>query len=158
MRKELARQSVACAGNEPTIRHQSCCRKTGGWWAPCCGNDHHRLTVEQSAHDSDFGQRNLLLGHMPPENSPPHHLPLSGRSGRPPAVPQTFFSAPWCKEALVARQPGVSLLQCGNASHGVATTLRGFSCQLAPHPEAMVRRCTRGRIFAVFVDFIGYCS
>ena len=74
------------------------------------------------------------------------------------AVPQTFFSAPWCKEALVARQPGVSLLQCGNASHCVATTLRGFSCQLAPHPEAMVRRCTRGRIFAVFVDFIGYCS
>ena len=42
------------------------------------------------------------------------------------SVPQTFFSAPWCKEALVARQPGVCLLQCGNASHCVATTLRGF--------------------------------
>ena len=79
--------------------------------------------------------------------------------GREPPHHTRFFPATWCKEALVARQLATSLLQCANASNRVAATLRGFSCHLAPQPEALapqpeatVRRCTRGSIFAVIVD------
>jgi len=63
-----------------------------------------------------------------------------------------FFARAWCAAELEAHGLNPAVDQC-NVSHNTASgTLRGLHYQAAPHEEAKVVRCTRGRLYDVLVD------
>lgn len=128
-------------------------KPAGIFWTPCQRINSHSPVTARSAHDSDFTRGNLLVGSMAPQKIHFHttRCRRQDRGGSP--IRTDVFSRYMLPRGLAARQPGRSLLQCGDVSNRVIATLRGFSCQLAPHPEATVGRRTSGKPFVVIIDF-----
>ena len=62
-----------------------------------------------------------------------------------------FFRA-WCSREMAEHGIGFTPLQANMGESHRAGTLRGMHYQVAPHEEAKLMRCTRGRIFDVLVD------
>ncbi len=62
-----------------------------------------------------------------------------------------FFRA-WCIEEFAAQGIRFVPLQANMGSSHRAGTMRGLHYQVAPHEEAKLARCTRGRVFDVLVD------
>jgi dTDP-4-dehydrorhamnose 3,5-epimerase len=63
-----------------------------------------------------------------------------------------FFARTWCADELAHHGLDAALSQCSISYNRVRGTLRGLHYQSAPHEEAKLVRCTRGRIFDVAVD------
>jgi len=62
-----------------------------------------------------------------------------------------FFRA-WCRDEFTARGIDFTPLQANMGASVRAGTLRGLHYQVAPHLEAKLMRCTKGRVFDVLVD------
>lgn len=62
-----------------------------------------------------------------------------------------FFRA-WCADEFAAHGIDFDPVQANMGSSLEAGTLRGLHYQVAPHEEAKLMRCTRGRVFDVLVD------
>ena len=63
-----------------------------------------------------------------------------------------FFARTWCAEEFRAQGLDARLAQCSVSSNRAKGTLRGMHFQKAPHEEAKLVRCTRGKIYDVAVD------
>ncbi len=63
-----------------------------------------------------------------------------------------YFARTWTAEEMSGQGLNPLLSQCSMSGNGRAGTLRGLHYQAAPHAEAKLVRCTRGRIFDVAVD------
>lgn len=63
-----------------------------------------------------------------------------------------FFARAWCQKEFADAGLDPNLVQINLAVSKKAGTLRGMHFQEAPHAEAKLVRCTRGRIFDVMVD------
>jgi dTDP-4-dehydrorhamnose 3,5-epimerase len=63
-----------------------------------------------------------------------------------------FFARLWCRDELEARGLRADFIQCNNSFSAARGTLRGLHYQAAPHAEAKLLSCTRGRVFDVLVD------
>lgn len=63
-----------------------------------------------------------------------------------------FFARSWCRDEFVQRGLDPHLVQCNISFSRRRGTLRGMHFQRAPHEEAKVVRCTRGRVYDVIVD------
>jgi dTDP-4-dehydrorhamnose 3,5-epimerase len=63
-----------------------------------------------------------------------------------------FFARTWCRQE--ARRAGIDVdwVQFSVSRNTRRGTLRGMHWQRAPHSEAKLVRCTRGRVFDVVVD------
>lgn len=62
------------------------------------------------------------------------------------------FARTWCRDEMAEAGLAAELAQCSVSKNRRAGTLRGLHYQRAPHEEAKLVRCTRGRIFDVAVD------
>ncbi len=62
------------------------------------------------------------------------------------------FARTWCRDAFAGRGLPVDFAQCNTSFNRRRGTLRGLHYQAAPHEEAKLIRCTRGRVFDVAVD------
>jgi len=62
------------------------------------------------------------------------------------------FARTWCREEMAEAGLASDLALCSISRNSRAGTLRGLHFQRAPHEEAKLVRCTRGRIFDVAVD------
>jgi dTDP-4-dehydrorhamnose 3,5-epimerase len=63
-----------------------------------------------------------------------------------------FFARAWSEREFAERGVAAHFIE-GNVSHNVRRgTLRGMHYQAAPHGQAKLVRCTRGRIYDVGVD------
>ncbi len=63
-----------------------------------------------------------------------------------------FFARAWSEREFAERAVAAHFIE-GNVSHNVRRgTLRGMHYQAAPHGQAKLVRCTRGRIYDVGVD------
>lgn len=63
-----------------------------------------------------------------------------------------FFARSWCQREFEERGLDPALVQCNISFNVRRGTLRGMHYQSAPHAEAKLVRCTRGRIHDVIVD------
>lgn len=63
-----------------------------------------------------------------------------------------WFSETWHRDRLAAAGISVDFCQDNHSLSRTAGTLRGMHCQLAPHAQAKLVRCLRGRIWDVAVD------
>ena len=63
-----------------------------------------------------------------------------------------FFARAWCEREFTANGLNGRLAQCNLSGNARKGTLRGIHFQAAPHEEAKLVRCIRGRIFDVAVD------
>ncbi len=63
-----------------------------------------------------------------------------------------FFARTFCRNEFEAHGLNPRLSQANMANSRFSGTLRGMHYQIAPHAEAKLVRCTRGRIFDVAVD------
>jgi dTDP-4-dehydrorhamnose 3,5-epimerase len=63
-----------------------------------------------------------------------------------------FFARAWCREEFEAHGLDPRLVQVNLSWNHSAGTLRGMHYQRAPHGEAKLVRCTRGRIWDAIVD------
>ena len=63
-----------------------------------------------------------------------------------------FFARAWCQKEFADAGLNPNLVQINLAVSQKAGTLRGMHFQEAPHAEAKLIRCTRGRIFDVMID------
>lgn len=63
-----------------------------------------------------------------------------------------FFSRLWCRDELAARGLNGNFVQCNNSFSRVRGTMRGLHYQTAPHAEAKLISCVRGRVFDAIVD------
>src|SRR5260221_4179938 len=63
-----------------------------------------------------------------------------------------FFARAWCQKEFADAGLSPNLVQINLAVSQKAGTLRGMHFQEAPHAEAKLIRCTRGRIFDVMID------
>jgi dTDP-4-dehydrorhamnose 3,5-epimerase len=63
-----------------------------------------------------------------------------------------FFARAWCQKEFADAGLNANLVQINLAVSHKAGTLRGMHFQEAPHAEAKLIRCTRGRIFDVMID------
>ncbi len=63
-----------------------------------------------------------------------------------------FFARTFCEDEFTRNGVAFRPVQCSVSYNKVALTLRGLHYQAAPHEEAKVVRCTKGRIFDVIVD------
>lgn len=63
-----------------------------------------------------------------------------------------FFARAWCQKEFTDAGLNPHLVQVNLAVSQKAGTLRGMHFQEAPHAEAKLIRCTRGRIFDVMID------
>lgn len=63
-----------------------------------------------------------------------------------------FFARTWCQNEFEQHGLNPKLLQCSISFNTRRGTLRGMHFQAAPHAEAKVVRCTRGRIYDVVLD------
>ena len=70
----------------------------------------------------------------------------------PAADERGLFARTWCQRTF--REYGLAgdLVQCSVSFNRRAGTLRGLHYQSAPHAEAKLVRCTRGRLYDVAVD------
>ena len=62
-----------------------------------------------------------------------------------------LFARTWCRREWQARGLNAELAQCSVSFTTRAGTVRGLHYQAAPHAEAKLVRCTRGRIYDVIV-------
>lgn len=63
-----------------------------------------------------------------------------------------FFARSWCREEFSSHGLVAEIAQCSVSYNRRCGTLRGMHYQVAPHQEAKVVRCTRGRIYDVALD------
>lgn len=63
-----------------------------------------------------------------------------------------FFARTFCAREFAAHGLAASLVQCSLSFNPRRGTLRGMHYQEAPHGEAKLVRCTRGRIHDVALD------
>jgi dTDP-4-dehydrorhamnose 3,5-epimerase len=63
-----------------------------------------------------------------------------------------FFSRAWCQKEFNANGLNANIVQCNLAFNNRKGTLRGMHYQIAPHEEAKIVRCTRGKLYDVIVD------
>jgi dTDP-4-dehydrorhamnose 3,5-epimerase len=63
-----------------------------------------------------------------------------------------FFARSWCEREFADQGLNPRLAQCNVSGNARKGTLRGIHFQAAPHQEAKLVRCTRGRIYDVAVD------
>jgi dTDP-4-dehydrorhamnose 3,5-epimerase len=63
-----------------------------------------------------------------------------------------FFARVWDRDTFAAHGLTTDFPQCNSAFSRRRGTLRGLHYQAAPHSEAKLVRCTRGRVFDVVVD------
>jgi dTDP-4-dehydrorhamnose 3,5-epimerase len=63
-----------------------------------------------------------------------------------------FFARAWCQKEFADAGLNPNLVQINLAVSQKTGTLRGMHFQEAPHAEAKLIRCTRGRIFDVMID------
>lgn len=63
-----------------------------------------------------------------------------------------FFARTFCREEFQAHGIRFEPVQCSTSYNARRGTLRGLHYQAAPHAEAKIVRCTRGRVFDVVVD------
>jgi dTDP-4-dehydrorhamnose 3,5-epimerase len=63
-----------------------------------------------------------------------------------------WFSRTFCEEDFAEQGLAVRFAQCSASFNVRRGTLRGLHYQAAPHGEAKLIRCTRGRVFDVAVD------
>jgi dTDP-4-dehydrorhamnose 3,5-epimerase len=63
-----------------------------------------------------------------------------------------FFARSFCAEEFAARGLEAPMHQCSVSYNARAGTLRGMHCQIAPHEEHKLVRCTAGAIYDVVVD------
>lgn len=63
-----------------------------------------------------------------------------------------FFARTWCRREFEERGLNPDLVQCNVSFNTKSGTLRGMHFQAAPHEEAKLVRCTRGRVIDVLVD------
>ena len=62
------------------------------------------------------------------------------------------FARTWDGEAFAAHGLSPVVAQCSASFNEKSGTLRGMHYQAAPHAEAKLVRCTRGRVFDVALD------
>jgi dTDP-4-dehydrorhamnose 3,5-epimerase len=62
------------------------------------------------------------------------------------------FARTWDGDELAAHGLNPRVVQCSTSFNARAGTLRGMHYQAAPHAEAKLVRCTRGRVFDVALD------
>jgi dTDP-4-dehydrorhamnose 3,5-epimerase len=63
-----------------------------------------------------------------------------------------FFARTWCQREFADQGLNFRLVQCSISFNIRKGTWRGMHYQAAPHEEAKLVRCTRGRIWDVIVD------
>jgi dTDP-4-dehydrorhamnose 3,5-epimerase len=63
-----------------------------------------------------------------------------------------FFARSWCAREFEEHHLEPALVQCNISFNERKGTVRGMHYQAAPHGEAKLVRCTRGRIYDVVVD------
>ena len=63
-----------------------------------------------------------------------------------------FFARAWCEREFEEAGLNTRLVQVNLSHNRSRNTLRGMHYQRAPHEEAKLVRCTRGRLFDVIVD------
>lgn len=63
-----------------------------------------------------------------------------------------FFARTWCGRTFREFGLDPAISQCSVSFNHARGTLRGLHYQAAPHEEAKLVRCTRGRIYDVIVD------
>jgi dTDP-4-dehydrorhamnose 3,5-epimerase len=63
-----------------------------------------------------------------------------------------YFARSWCRREFEEHGLNPNLVQCSLSFNHKKGTLRGMHCQIAPHGETKLVRCTRGAIFDVVVD------
>jgi dTDP-4-dehydrorhamnose 3,5-epimerase len=63
-----------------------------------------------------------------------------------------FFARTFCMDEFAKRGLNPCVAQCSVSYNASAGVLRGLHYQAAPHQEAKLVRCTRGRVFDVAVD------
>ncbi len=62
------------------------------------------------------------------------------------------FARSWCRREFAERGLNTELVQCNVSRSAKKATLRGLHYQAAPHAEAKLIRCTRGKAYDVIVD------
>lgn len=63
-----------------------------------------------------------------------------------------FFARTWCRREFAEMGLSTDLAQCNVSYNRLRGTLRGMHWQDAPHREAKLVRCSRGRIWDVIID------
>lgn len=63
-----------------------------------------------------------------------------------------FFGRSWCVEEMKNHGINTRVLQANVSFNKMKGTLRGMHYQQAPHQEAKLVRCVRGRIYDVIID------
>ena len=63
-----------------------------------------------------------------------------------------FFARTWDKKVFEEHGLNPNLVQCSISFNNKKATLRGMHYQIAPYEEAKLVRCTKGKIFDVFID------
>jgi dTDP-4-dehydrorhamnose 3,5-epimerase len=66
-----------------------------------------------------------------------------------------FFARSFCQDEFAAHGLRTDVLQCNVSYNRRRGTLRGMHFQAAPHAEAKLVRCTRGRMLDVVIDLRG---
>ena len=63
-----------------------------------------------------------------------------------------FFARVFCGDEFARHGLNPNLAQCSISFNNLRGTLRGLHCQVKPHEEAKLVRCTQGAIFDVALD------
>ncbi len=63
-----------------------------------------------------------------------------------------FFSRVWCQKEFQAHGLNPNVVQCNLSFNTSKGTLRGMHYQIAPHEEAKIVRCIRGKVYDVIID------
>ena len=63
-----------------------------------------------------------------------------------------FFARAWCRDEFAAHGLAADFVQCNISFSRDRGTLRGLHYQAAPHGEAKLVTCIRGRVFDAIVD------
>lgn len=63
-----------------------------------------------------------------------------------------FFARGWCAKEFADHDLSANISQVNVSQNHLAGTVRGLHMQAAPHEEAKLVRCVRGRIYDVAVD------
>jgi dTDP-4-dehydrorhamnose 3,5-epimerase len=63
-----------------------------------------------------------------------------------------FFSRAWCQKEFEAKGLNTNIAQCNLSFNTTKGTLRGMHYQIAPHEEAKIIRCPRGKVYDVIID------
>ncbi|HUT23514.1 MAG TPA: dTDP-4-dehydrorhamnose 3,5-epimerase [Sumerlaeia bacterium] len=63
-----------------------------------------------------------------------------------------FFARTFCSEEFQERGLASVFVQCNISFNRTKGTLRGMHCQVAPHEEIKLVRCTMGAVYDVIID------